>query len=126
MYVTKFNSSLLADKNLFALIHVLLGVVIGGFMILQSGRVSTDQKPMIAFGGLLLLIGLGFFWMEYSPELWRSLAIITLWCWCFRWVSVNMKIAARRRTQHNRAESQPEPVTQGLSIMEDRDLDPVS
>jgi heme A synthase len=129
VYVTKFNDAILAEKNLLALIHVLLGVVIGGFMILQSDRVATDQKPMIAFGSLLLFIGLGFFWMEYSPELWRSLVIITLWCWCSRWISVNTKIATRRRVQlatQPTLESQPEPTPRGLSIMEDPELEPVS
>lgn len=125
VYVIKFNPAIVADKNLLALIHVLLGVVIGGFMILQSGRVATDYKPMIAFGSLLLTIGFGFFWMEYSPELWRSLVIIALWCWCFRWLDVNMKIAARRRTQlaaqADRRESQSELAPLGLSIMEDPD-----
>ena len=98
-YVIVVNPAMLDRQNVFAFGHVVLCLVLGGIMLIASKREREFQKPMITTGSVMLAVGGLFFWLEYSPELWRSLAISALLCWFIRWLFVNQRAYDHRFRQ---------------------------
>lgn len=90
-YVLVVNPAMLDRQNIFAFGHVMLCVVIGGIMLATSKRDREFQKPLITTGSVMLVVGVLFFWLEYSPELWRSVVIIAVLCWFVRWQVCNLR-----------------------------------
>lgn len=94
VYSLQINPAMLSQQNIFAFGHVMIGLVTGMIMLIGSKK-GYETKVMVTAGVVFLGIGAMFFWLEYSPELWRSLAITALLSWLLRWAYFNQRLIER-------------------------------